>query len=151
MGLYTLFTPETSGWIPPEKREPEVTQRHNEIMEACPVVGTTGYYGAMPKWSVAWEYHPRVASFDAYSRKGFVKNMQQLTGSCVGFGASNMLLMTSVTQAVFFADQYRVAIPFFGYHYGLGRLESGIGGRGEGSTGSGQAEEIGRASCRERV
>jgi hypothetical protein len=142
MGLYQLFTPETSGWIPPELRTVEVANRHLEIMDACPVVGTTGYYGARPKWSVAWEYGSRVANFDQWRRKGHVKNMQQITGSCVGFGAANMLLWTSITQMVYNADRYRVTVPFFGYHYGLGRLESGIRGRGEGSTGSGQAEAL---------
>jgi hypothetical protein len=53
-----------------------------------------------------------------------------------------MLLWTSITQLVYNADRYRVTVPFFGYHYGLGRLESGIRGRGEGSTGSGQAEAL---------
>lgn len=62
--------------------------------------------------------------------------------NCVGFGAGNALLWASVVDAIHRRQQERIVVPCVLYHYGRGRLHSGIRGRGEGSTGSGQAKAL---------
>ena len=144
-GTYDMlnFHPSKSGWIPPAERTSETIEAHADIIAKAPVVGTRGVSAATrPKWSVAWADQDRVAGAEQWRRNGHIKNILQNTGSCVGLAVTNMIFWSSITDAIWFADPTRVLFPFFGYHYGLGRLESGIRGTGDGSTGSGQAEAL---------
>lgn len=77
------------------------------------------------------------------ARKGkYIYTLGQKTGSCVGNAAqyaAQYRLHIEWTEG----DQERQDIvPFLPYHYGRGRLHSGIRGRGEGSTGIGQAKAL---------
>lgn len=143
MSQYNMgFDPANSGWIPWGARSAETYKMCMDVLDATPALACSGPAFERPRWSVAWAGEYRVALADEFRRKGHFKNIQQLTGSCVGLGATNAIFWSSVTDAVWTGDPTRVLFPFFGYHYGLGRLESGIRGEGEGSTGAGQAEAL---------
>lgn len=62
--------------------------------------------------------------------------------NCVGFGAGNMLFWASLIDAICRKQKDRIMVPFVPYHYGRGRLHSGIRGPGSGSFGSGQAKAL---------
>lgn len=138
------FDPAKSGVIPWEDRTPETYKVCHDIMDDTPVLACSGPAFERPKWSVAWAGETNVMMVEELRRQGHFKNLRQLTGSCVGVGAAMMAFFSSVTDAIWTGDPTRVLFPFFGYHYGLGRLESGIRGRGEGSTGAGQARALDR-------
>jgi hypothetical protein len=53
-----------------------------------------------------------------------------------------MALYASVIDALIRGQRERVMVPFVPYHYGRGRLHSGIRGPGSGSFGSGQAKAL---------
>ena len=143
MSQYNMgFDPANAGVIPWGARSKEVYRMCMDILDATPVLSCSGPAFERPKWSVAWAGEARVMMAEEFRRNGHFKNLQQLTGSCVGLGATGMAFWSSVTDAIWTGDPTRVLFPFFGYHYGLGRLESGIRGQGEGSTGSGQAAAL---------
>lgn len=62
--------------------------------------------------------------------------------NCVGAGAGNVIASLNFVEVVKLGDPEKIILPFYPYHYGRGRLASGMRGRGEGSTGGGQAKAI---------
>lgn len=66
----------------------------------------------------------------------------QKTGSCVGSAATDVISTLNFIEVLMLGQPEKLFQCFLGYHYGRGRLKSGMRGRGEGSTGSGQAIAI---------
>jgi len=66
----------------------------------------------------------------------------QLTGSCVGVGSGDAATGIAATEVVVAHQPEEAVIVFWPYHYGRGRLASGIRGRGDGSTSEGQVEAL---------
>lgn len=65
-----------------------------------------------------------------------------LVHNCVGAGAGNMANTLNFVEVLLFGDLEKLFLCFYPFHYGRGRLKSGMRGRGEGSSGSGQAEAL---------
>lgn len=145
-GWNMLFDPKRPGWIPPEERTADMQRSHERFLDDTPHVSEVfhgGYNADRPRiWQLVKQAYEKGLIPDEYMRNGTLKNLNQLTGSCVGFGAGNALLWASVVDAIHRRQQERIVVPFVLYHYGRGRLHSGIRGRGEGSTGSGQAKAL---------
>lgn len=141
------FIPEAAGWIPPEDRTAESQKIHEQYVFDTPTVEEVfTSAGSNPKrprlWQVMAEAIKKNYVPKEYIRNNTLKNIAQIIGSCVGFGAGNMLLWASVIDAVLRRQKDRVLVPFVPYHYGRGRLHSGIRGPGSGSFGSGQAKAL---------
>lgn len=134
------------GWIPPDDRTSEEQRIHEQFVADTPVVREV-FGGPEPVenkdrpriWELTKLAVARGLVPPEYIRKGHLKNVNQLIGSCVGFGAGTMLLYSSMIDALIRNQAERIVLPFVPYHYGRGRLHSGIRGSGSGSTGSGQA------------
>lgn len=144
------FTPQSPGWIPPESRTRSMRRADKRIMGGMPTVddvfaGSSTSSAKRPRlWEVVGKaielgYIPD--QFVTPDRK-YLKNISQIIGSCVGFGAGNMALYASVVDAMIRKQREKIMVPFVPYHYGRGRLHSGIRGPGSGSFGSGQAEAL---------
>lgn len=83
----------------------------------------------------------QVYDFEVEEDHSFVAN-DVVVHNCVGNGAETVVNNLQALDIAIRNDA-EVYVPLFlGYHYGRGRFHSGINGRGEGSTGSGQAEAI---------
>jgi hypothetical protein len=133
------------GWIPPAERTVEAAKAHEAFQAATPSVADIKFSSAEhPERACVWEVADAAIKAGRvpaeYVRNGKLKNLHQLTGSCVGFGGANMALYATVVDAIYRSQPERIVVPFVGYHYGRGRYLSGMRGRGEGSTGSGQAK-----------
>jgi hypothetical protein len=131
-----------TGWLAPERRTSEMNEVHRAFLAETPAVGVEGPIGSPPPKMTAWEIADQAPGMESFRRDGRFKNIRQITGSCVGFAMANEIFYQTATEALYFGEPERILFPFFGYPYGLGRLEAGIRGRGEGSTGSGQAKAI---------
>lgn len=136
------------GWIPPEDRTKEQHELNDFILAGLPTVTE-----AFPTASSADEKRPRwweiikVANQrglidQRFVRKDTLKNLYQLTGSCVGLGAANAIFWQSAIDSIVRNQPELISVPFPFYHYGRGRLASGIRGKGEGSFGTGQAKQL---------
>jgi hypothetical protein len=141
------FTPEYAGWIPPEDRTAEMRKADKRIMGDMPEVDdvfTGSSTSKRPRiWQVVGEAIKRGLVPAEFVRDGkHLKNISQIIGSCVGFGAGNMALYASVIDAMIRGQREKIMVPFVPYHYGRGRLHSGIRGAGSGSFGSGQAKAL---------
>ena len=142
-----LFTPEYSGWVPPEDRTTDQQKTQDQFVSDTPevkeVFTSPGYNADRPRiWQVTKQAIEKGYVPDNYIRKGQFKNIAQIIGSCVGFGAGNMLLWGSLLDAIIRKQMDRILVPFVPYHYGRGRKHSGIRGPGSGSLGSGQAKAL---------
>lgn len=141
------FIPEAAGWIPPEDRTVISTKIHQQYVFDTPTVSeafaSPGYNADRPRiWQLITEAIKKGYIPKEYLRNNTLKNIAQIIGSCVGFGAGNMLLWASVVDAILRKQTDRILVPFVPYHYGRGRLHSGIRGPGSGSFGSGQAKAL---------
>ena len=141
------FTPKNAGLIPPRDRTAKQKQIHGEFLESVPTVteafGSAGFNADRKR---IWQLVAIAVGMGLipaqYVRNGMLKNISQIIGSCVGFGAGNMLLWGSLIDALIRNQPERILVPFVPYHYGRGRLHSGIRGKGSGSMGSGQAKAL---------
>lgn len=143
----TTFIPQYAGWIPPEDRTVEVYKEHENYVFDTPVVdevfSSAGSFKGRPRiWQVVKLAIEKGYVPNEYIRNGQFKNISQIIGSCVGFGAGNMLLWASLIDALIKKQMERILVPFVPYHYGRGRYHSGIHGPGSGSLGSGQAKAL---------
>lgn len=123
------------GWVPQIDRTPEQNKISDNIIGAMPKFAIGGPPQALDgKRLVLWDITNPILG-------KHVPTLYQRTGSCVGNGHWTvctylMLLEIAAGEAETFQE------IFLPYHYGRGRLHAGMSGRGEGSTGSGQAEAI---------
>jgi hypothetical protein len=141
------FTPEHAGWIPPEDRTAEMRKADKRIMDAMPTVDevfTGSSTSKRPRmWQVVGEAIKRGLVKSEFVLDGkWLKNISQIIGSCVGFGAGNMDFYASIVDAMIRNQREQITPSFVPYHYGRGRLHSGIRGAGSGSFGSGQAKAL---------
>ncbi|MGC1273919.1 MAG: hypothetical protein WBC44_09445 [Planctomycetaceae bacterium] len=140
------FTPEASGWIPPSDRTSEMRKADKAIQSDMPSVGEVFGGSSTSERPRIWEVVGKAIEKGLvpaeFVRGKHLKNISQIIGSCVGFGAGNMALYASVIDALIRGQRERVMVPFVPYHYGRGRLHSGIRGPGSGSFGSGQAKAL---------
>lgn len=139
--------PEASGWKPPEDRSVESQRFHESYIWDTPnvdeVFTSAGSNAKRPRiWQVVKTAIDKGLVPDIFIRNGQFKNISQIIGSCVGFGAGNMLLWASLLDAIIRNQPERILVPFVPYHYGRGRKHSGIRGKGSGSFGSGQAKAL---------
>lgn len=143
-----MFAPEYAGWIPPEDRATEEQKKQEQYIFDTPTVrevfsgNIKGDYTRPRMWEIVKKGIDKGYIPQEVLRNGTLKNVSQIIGSCVGFGAGNMLLWASLIDAVLRRHPERVLLPFVPYHYGRGRYHSGISGHGSGSLGSGQAEAL---------
>lgn len=142
------FSPEHAGWIPPEDRDLDMRKADRAIMADMPDVdevwtGSSASNGRPRIWQVVGEAIKQglIPEHLIWNKK-WLKNISQITGSCVGFGAGNMDAYQSVIDRMVRGQRELITIPFVPYHYGRGRLHSGIRGQGSGSFGSGQAKAL---------
>jgi hypothetical protein len=141
------FTPEHAGWIPPEDRTAEMRKADKRIMDAMPTVDevfTGSSTSKRPRmWQVVGEAIKKGLVKSEFVLDGkWLKNISQIIGSCVGFGAGNMDFYASIVDAMIRNQREQITPSFVPYHYGRGRLHSGIRGAGSGSFGSGQAKAL---------
>lgn len=130
-------TPGTArmGWIPPESRTKKVVEACEAIVASMPTFFISGATESTAgKRVVLWDFAKKVLG-------QHIPTLRQMTGSCVGNGAENAGLYVQCVE-IAKGDRERFEMLFLPYHYGRGRLRAGIRGRGEGSTGSGQAEAV---------
>lgn len=141
------FIPEAAGWVPPDDRTDESKKVHKDFIFDTPTVseafGSPGQVKDRPRaWQLVSEATKKGWIPSKFLRNEQLKNVSQIIGSCVGFGAGNMLLWASLMDAICRKQKERIIIPFVPYHYGRGRFHSGIHGPGSGSFGSGQAKAL---------
>lgn len=122
------------GWVPHKKRSAQTKNLCAKII------------GDMPKFMIrgAEPTNTRRVLWD-YSLALLGKHLpclEQQTGSCVGNGAWTAMAYLQCVEIVRAGDDEEYAGLFLPYHYGRGRYHAGIHGRGDGSTGAGQAEAI---------
>lgn len=139
--------PKYAGWIPPEARTVSQQKAHEQYLFDTPSVSevfmAAGSNPDRPRiWQVVAKAIEKGLIPQEYLRNGQLKNIAQIIGSCVGFGAGNMLLWASLIDAIIRNQAERILVPFVPYHYGKGRQHSGIRGKGSGSIGSGQAKAL---------
>lgn len=141
------FIPESAGWLAPEDREVATQKQQDQFIYDTPLVSevfaSPGHFAERPRiWQVVSKAIEKKMVPENFLRNGKFKNIAQIIGSCVGFGAGNMLLWASLIDALIRGQMERIMVPFVPYHYGRGRLAAGIRGSGSGSTGSGQAAAL---------
>lgn len=130
------------GWVPPQLRD-DTQHAIHEAAERS--MSPSSVFDSMrSNEDVEFANLTRTWSNERVVRElGFAyTGAHQLTGSCVGGGAENVVATLNFFEVLVNGDPEKIFLPFYGYHYGRGRLHSGIRGRGEGSTGSGQAKAI---------
>lgn len=136
-----------AGWVPPEDRTAETAKIAESYIFDTPLVSEVftsgGSNKARPRqWQLVKLAIEKGLIPEAFVRNGQLKNIAQIIGSCVGFGAGNMLFWASLLDALIRKQPERILVPFVPYHYGRGRLHSGIKGPGSGSFGGGQAKAL---------
>lgn len=123
------------GYILPEERTKEVTKRTDAIIAAMPRFGIRGRFKADQReyqlWKAAYELLGKHPTY-----------VYQTTGSCVGAGACQMIITAQAVDIRINNKPQEFTTVWWPFHYGMGRFRTGIGGRGEGSTGSGQAKAL---------
>lgn len=124
-----------TGWIPPEHRTEETKLACAQAvaeMAAWELVGDDWGIEKAFLWEVARKAH---GGKD-------IPTLAQATGSCVGNGAWNAVMYLMAFEIIRLGQAEEVKTIFLPYHYGRGRYHAGIRGRGDGSTGSGQAKAV---------
>lgn len=128
------------GWLAPQWRTDEQEREHHEYVSSLRPFHLSGKVDDdVKRTSICklWA-HERVAAAIGRAYTG----THQLTGSCVGAGAGNMVNSLNFIETIMLGQPEKIFLCFYPYHYGRGRLASGMSRRGEGSTGSGQAKAI---------
>lgn len=122
------------GWTPPADRTKQQRDLHEDILAAMPAFQIPGYREEKGRHAL-WQFGRQVNG-----GKHLPYNWQ-LTGSCVGAGAGNML-KTLICVEVVNGEPEEFLHVWWPYHYGQGRRHAGMSGRGEGSFGSAQAKAL---------
>lgn len=128
------FDPSLAGWVPPESRTDEQSEKHAAIMATIPSLQFYGTKTAMPDKVCHWDMWMKLYGKD-------FPCLYQRQGSCVGQGATGAI-SDSMVGEIIDGEREQWVMPYMPYFYALGRMESGINGRGDGSTGSGQAAAL---------
>lgn len=124
------------GWVPPDSRDLPMEEAHDEAMASMPPFTIFGDSGADIEKAFLFDF--------AKAANGGTHLMPyyQETGSCVGQGAGRAIDILQAVEIIHHGEPEEFSPCFVGYHYGRGRLHSGMRGRGDGSTGSGQAKAV---------
>lgn len=128
------------GWKPPMFRSDEEHAAHEAAergMKTADVFGRANDDADRADLTPLWK-RPEVVEALGFPYTG----THQLTGSCVGAGMGNVTASLNFFEVLVLGDPEKLFLPFYPYAYGRGRLHSGMRGRGEGSTGSGQAKAV---------
>ncbi|OGT57695.1 MAG: hypothetical protein A3E01_02860 [Gammaproteobacteria bacterium RIFCSPHIGHO2_12_FULL_63_22] len=123
------------GWVPPDQRSLAVRRMCESILSSMPrffIFGQTQETDR--KRVVLWDAAKQVLG-------KHLPTLLQKSGCCVGEMGKNVVDYVAVVE-IANGDAEQFHPIFMPYGYGRGRLHSGIRGRGEGSTGSGQAKAI---------
>lgn len=126
------------GWRPPAARWPEENEAlAAEQPDALAIDGNSTYPTAGEPLLLTdlWK-HAQVVGALGFEFPGFIQH----TGSCVGVGSGDVCFTLLSVEVVRLNDPEQIAVPFWPLTYGRGRYHSGIRGRGEGSSGTGQAK-----------
>lgn len=123
------------GWIPPEVRTKAETMAHAQALAEMTVWTLTGDDWGIEK-AFLWEISKRA------NGNKHLPTLYQKTGSCVGNGGWCAYMHLSAFEIVRLGQNETLKVLFMPYTYGRGRLAAGIRGRGDGSTGSGQAKAV---------
>lgn len=124
------------GWLPHSKRTSKQGKIHENLTAFMPCFFIAGQTAASDGANVRlWDFTMRLLN-------EHLPTLAQQTGSCVGQGAWNAVMYLSAMEIVRLGDNEKLETIFLPYHYGRGRHHAGISGRGDGSTGSGQAEAV---------
>lgn len=125
------------GWRPPQVRWPEEHERLALSRHSMLAIAGTSEYGAEKKIMLTdlWK-HPTVVAANGFEFPGFLQN----TGACVGVSSGDVCFTLACIEVIRLGEPEQALIPFWPLTYGRGRMRSGINGRGEGSSGTGQAE-----------
>lgn len=126
------------GYRPPAARWPEENEAlANEQPLDLAIDGNTIYPKAGEKVLLTdlWK-HPSVVAAIGFEFPGFIQH----TGSCVGVGSGDVCFTLLSLEVVRLGDPEQIHVPFWPLTYGRGRYHSGIRGRGDGSSGTGQAK-----------
>lgn len=121
------------GWIPPHERTAAQKKADAETLLSLPRFSIRGRFAADKRRYPLW------AAGKALTGK-FLKYNWQQTGSCVGAGGDNALKTRLAIEILLNGDAERFADVWWPFAYGRSRYQTGIRGRGEGSTGYGWAK-----------
>lgn len=124
----------SGGWIPDEQRTSQQKLQHQQWLDSVPLFGDENAGVALPEEAL---------NFKSWLLLGLRPlRVWQLIGSCVGAadGVSDGDSMAG--DVLYRGSQESVEIPFPWATWGKGREIAGMGGRGEGSYGSAQAEAV---------
>lgn len=125
------------GWVPHDERTEDQRDKHELLVGEMPLFFIAGQTESMDgKRCFLWEYAKQA------NDGKHLPTLNQQTGSCVGNGAWNAVMYLMAMEIVRLGENEQMKTIFLPYHYGRGRHYAGIRGRGEGSTGSGQAKAV---------
>lgn len=124
------------GWVPPAARTTEETTANNVLAATMPQFRIEGSFKGDKDQAFLFKARQQVSGDPnpAY--------INQTTGSCVGAGGGNMLLTLRDVEIALGGEAEGPEMFWWLYAYGYGRKFSGMGSRGEGSTGTGQAKAM---------
>ena len=122
------------GWVPHKARTTQTKKICDRIIGAMPKFAIRGADPTNTR-RVLWDYSLALLG-------KHLPCLEQQTGSCVGNGAWTAMAYLQCAEIVRAGDNEKYVGLFLPYHYGRGRYHAGIHGRGDGSTGAGQAEAI---------
>lgn len=121
------------GWIPRDELTSAQKKIHDTQQEELPRFTLRGRFAADQRRYALWK------AGIAVTGKFLLYNWQQ-TGSCVGAGGGNMTKTGMCVEIALKGELEQYKELWWPYTYGRSRFHSGIGGTGEGSTGSGYAK-----------
>jgi hypothetical protein len=121
------------GWIPPDVRTSDEKAAHVANVAEMPVWSLTGDDWGVEK-AFLWEISKKA------NGGNHLPTLYQQTGSCVGNGGWCAYMHLAAFEIIRLGDAESLKILFMPYTYDRGQLAAGIHGRGDGSTGSGQAK-----------
>jgi hypothetical protein len=134
-----------TGWVAFDRRTSEQAQLHANIVSAMPVFNVYD-----PETLASVDFGSTGSGQKSYlfnagktANKGkHIPTLHQYTGSCVMCGAWAAAMVNSAVDIVVRGDAEEFALLCLLHTYGLSRKLAGIGGQGDGSTGSGMAEAL---------
>ncbi len=100
-----------------------------------------GYSCPIQKITRTQAHDLTVYDFEVEEDHSFLAN-DLTVHNCVGVSGGNITFATSAIEVARMNEPEQAVVPFWPFAYGRSRYRSGIGGRGEGSTGSGMAEAL---------
>jgi hypothetical protein len=124
------------GWIPPEARTAAENATNTTLLASLPIFQIQGPYKADKRRVALWEARQKIAG----SKEPPYIN--QSTGSCVGAGGGNALLTLRDVEIALGGKLAEPEMIWWLYTYGESRQIAGMGGRGDGSTGTAWAKAI---------